>query len=250
MTKRTSPQAAALSGLLQHGFCVIPDVVGDDMLARLRSRFDSTVLANAPQENFGDAGAFVVADYHDPVMVDLLSLGNVMDLFKAWGFSDPRLHNFYVSTKPPGALALSWHSDLFYKHEAPKPTELFLIYYLQNTTLRNGCLRVVPGSHLWSDKKRQSQHEDAALRDDEVDVPVQAGSLFVGDRRILHATHANNSDQWRTCLTIAYAPQFDTLAPGIKTMIAQNQCLPTQEQIKNPTLHNIDPRLTAILPLV
>lgn len=82
---------------------------------------------------------------------------------------------------------------------------------------------------------------------DEVNVPVKAGDLFIGDRRIMHATHANNSGEWRTCLTIAYAPLFDQLDESIKALIVGNRCLPPKGWWRQE--NDIDPHLKEILPV-
>ena len=92
---------------------------------------------------------------------------------------------------------------------------MFLSYYLTDTNFENGCLRVIPGTHT----KRidlhdllTTPHTDAARNVDEhdqymfcdhphaVDVPVRAGSLVIAEGRMLHAAHANHSDQRRTLL--------------------------------------------------
>src|SRR6266545_1450145 len=130
------------------------------MLQSLLRRFGDTELSHTPKGNFGDSGALITADYHDPVIVQLLTWPKTLETLAALGFTDPRLHSFYVTTKPPKAGPLAWHSDLFYPYEQPEPAELFLIYYLQDTAPENGCLRVVPGSHLWSHDKRHEQPEN------------------------------------------------------------------------------------------
>jgi hypothetical protein len=246
----TANSANPATQLAQKGFCVVPHILDNDMLQSLLQRFGDTTLSHTPKDNFGDSGAFIVADYNDPVMVQLLTWPKTLETLASFGFSDPRLHNFYVSTKPPKADALPWHSDLFYHYKEPAPAELFLIYYLQDTSPANGCLRVVPKSHLWSHEKRHEQPDDAHKRDDEIDVPVKAGDLFIGDRRILHATHANTSDSWRTCLTIAYAPDFSKLAEPIQALIVKNRCLPPQGWWNDDKLvAAIDQRLQNILPV-
>ena len=83
------------------------------------------------------------------------------------------------------------------------------MYYLIDTNRNNGCLRAIPGSH----RKRHRLHDllpqgAEEIRDvdeshpalqldpDEVDVPVKAGDLVIGDHRLLHSAHPNrhNSD--------------------------------------------------------
>ena len=236
--------------LALEGYCVVPQVLDTDMLRSLLRRFGDTELSHAPKGNFGGSGAFIMADYHDPVMVRLLTWPNTLETLAVIGFADPRLHNFYVSTKPPRAAALPWHSDLFYRYEKSTPAEVFLIYYLQDTSPENGCLRVVPKSHLWPHDKRHIQPEDANKRGDEVDVPVRAGDLFIGDRRILHATHANTTNTWRTCVTIAYTPNFAKLPEPIQALLVKNQCLPPEGWWNDKEgIATIDKQLQRILPV-
>ena len=109
------------------------------------------------------------------------------------------------------------------------------MYYLTDTTPENGCLRVIPGSHL----KRHSLHDRISPRhtdelrafanpddpgfsrvDDEIDVPVKAGDLVMGYGSLLHASHANKSNQRRTVLTMWYYPDFVSLPERTQATVA------------------------------
>ena len=97
---------------------------------------------------------------------------------------------------------------------------IFLMYYLEDTSRHNGCLRLLPGSH----RRRLDLHDLGVAHevdinsmensadprfldhDGEVDVPVRAGDLVVGDARMFHAAHSNESDQRRTVITIWFLP--------------------------------------------
>jgi len=236
--------------LFKDGYCIVPGILDTTMVAALSEHFSAATLAGESEDNFGEAGAFIVADYNNPLLVDLLTHPKTMDALAHLGYPTPKLHSYYVSTKPPGAEALPWHSDLFYSYDKPEPPELFLLYYLQDTTPENGCLRVVPGSHLWPQQKRTAQTHDIRERPDEVDVPIAVGDVFIGDRRILHATHRNGSEEWRTAITIAYAPDFDTLPAQVKALIVRNQCLPPAGWWQNPAEADaLALRLRNILPI-
>jgi ectoine hydroxylase-related dioxygenase (phytanoyl-CoA dioxygenase family) len=50
---------------------------------------------------------------------------------------------------------------------------------------------------------------------------VKAGDVVVGDARLLHAAHANQTDKHRTCLTLWYLPDFDALTDQIKAHVAR-----------------------------
>ena len=112
---------------------------------------------------------------------------------------------------------------------------IFLMYYPEDTSRHNGCLRVIPGSH----RRRLDLHEIGAAheteinsmqnpsdprlgdRADEADVPIRAGDLVVGDARMFHAAHSNQSDQWRTVITIWFYPLFSDLLEPVQSYYHQ-----------------------------
>jgi ectoine hydroxylase-related dioxygenase (phytanoyl-CoA dioxygenase family) len=111
------------------------------------------------------------------------------------------------------------------------------MYYLTDTCRENGCLRVIPGTH----RRRIALHEqlpdahteltyEASLdsplfsrHPEEVDVPVRAGDLVIGDARLLHAAHANQTDTRRSCLTLWYFPAFASLPESIRAVVASGR---------------------------
>ena len=56
----------------------------------------------------------------------------------------------------------------------------------------------------------------------EIDVPVKAGDVVIGDSRLMHSAHANQSDQRRTVLTIWYWPSYDELPDDVKRLISNH----------------------------
>ena len=67
----------------------------------------------------------------------------------------------YAAWGEPAANSapLYWHND-WWAWDDPisfqsKPTMLFVMFYLTNTNKQNGCLRVIPGSHLRYNKVHQ-----------------------------------------------------------------------------------------------
>lgn len=235
--------------LHEAGFLVIPDALDRDLLARLRHRFRKSEESELPAELYAKTGAFLPMDLADELTVEVLTSPRTWQMVRQLGWSKPKLHSFYISTKQPGAEALPWHCDVYYPWPGPTPPELFLLVYLHDTSPTNGCLRVVPGSHRAADAFHSARHThglaSAGTRPDEVDVAVHAGDLIIADRRLLHATHANQTDQWRTCLTIAFAPAFDDLPDTVKARLINNPCLPRPGWW---TTGNVDPRLQSLLP--
>jgi hypothetical protein len=234
--------------LREAGFFVAPDAV-TGLLPRLRNRYGHVEPLGITPQRLANTGAFVPMDLTDELTVHALAWPRTWQILAHLGWPRPKLHSFYVSTKQPGAHALPWHSDVYYPAPGPVPTELFLLMYLHDTTPANGCLRVVPGSHRSDDAVHAARHTQgaasAATRGDEIDVPVSAGDLVVADRRLLHATHRNQTARWRTCLTVAVAPAFDALPEAVQARIVSNPCLPPPGWW---TRGDVDARLHPLLP--
>lgn len=104
------------------------------------------------------------------------------------------------------------------------------MYYLTDTSIENGCLRVIPGSHIHrhelhdnlnkehAEYRRIDDPKDIAYRKaaGEIDLPVNVGDLVIGDSRLLHSSHANKSEKSRTVVTLWYFPDFDELPEAIR----------------------------------
>ena len=99
----------------------------------------------------------------------------------------------------------------------PWPQTIFLSYYLEDTSLENGCFQVIPGTHLKRiplHDQLVTAHEQGARfieeshpimfshHPDQVDVLTKAGSLVLGDARVLHAARKNQTAQRRNLLLL------------------------------------------------
>ncbi len=109
------------------------------------------------------------------------------------------------------------------------------MYYLIDTIPANGCLRLIPGSHL----KRHPMHDLPEAHTEEihkagdlthplylnqpgeVDVCVKAGDL--GDSRLLHSVWANNTDLRRTVITLWFHPLFHQLPEPMQAVLGQRE---------------------------
>ena len=111
--------------------------------------------------------------------------------------------------------------------------QVFCSHYLQDADPRNGCLRVISGSHVYRHPIHDLllTHDDVpdALPDDHsmlqdalsaVDVPAKAGSLVIADARVLHAAHANRTDQHRALLLGWYLLDVHRLRGALREQYA------------------------------
>ena len=230
-TKRTQ--------LDEEGFCVFPGVLHDDLLNKLR-RVTQAILEKLPPQHEADnrSTGSMVSVYEHPLFADLIALPAACEAIQSLGFSTARFSSGYIISKPPKSPRLFWHYD-WAGWDAPESftcpsPQIFLMYYLTNTCRENGCLRVVPGSHIRDnglipllgeahtpELLRAADPRCPAFSDrpDEVDVPITAGDLLVGDARLLHASHANKSGERRTVVTLWFHPDPHTFGERLQAFI-------------------------------
>lgn len=81
-----------------------------------------------------------------------------------------------------------------------------VLFYLEETTVENGCTRLVPGSHHFPgiDGKIGDDPWTQAISEQAVPVPVPAGSMLVIDSMVMHRVGQNNTDSTRMSMTIGY----------------------------------------------
>ena len=233
--------------LLTKGYVRVPNVLLGAMLTRLRETTDAMLNAQDPasQEKHRSQGSMLRAN-ENPLFAELITLPAALDVLRGLGFADPTYSDGYIISKPGHSPRLFWHYDWF-SWQDPRsydalPQQLFLMYYLTNTTRENGCLRVIPGSHIHHNplhdllnephSARLASATDTDLpefsdRPDEADVPVKAGDLVIGDARLLHAAHANQTDERRTLITLWYQPDLQSLPERMQAqMVRKTQPLP------------------------
>ncbi|MAF10738.1 hypothetical protein CMK11_09820 [Candidatus Poribacteria bacterium] len=89
-------------------------------------------------------------------------------------------------------------------------TIVTVLIYLEESTMQNGCTRVIPGTHLLESGMTSPSHEgadrmaEAGLLDQMVPVPMDAGGLLAIDSMIFHGVGPNATDGSRTSMTLGY----------------------------------------------
>ena len=223
--------AAEREQLITDGFCIIPNVLDTGMLDSLR-RESSALLDELTAEEKriqGGQGAWQPIPYTPTVFADLISWPRALAALADLGFDSIRYLSGFIISREPRTKAAYWHQDWMYWDEPesadPLPVKVFLMYYLVDTSPANGCLRVIPRSHLrrfpqheyeghgtdirYEDPDTSIKYADAA---GQIEVPITAGDLLIGDSRVLHAPRANRTDERRMVLTMWYLPRWDELS--------------------------------------
>lgn len=221
--------------LLRDGFCRFENVIPAEMIAELRVASDELLDAVTEEQraNSGGQGAIVALPFTPKVFTELIALPELLDALRALGFDKPRYWSGYLISKEPHSSASYFHHDWPFwtdpVSDEEEPHQLFIMVYLSDTRPENGCLRVIPGSHLhWAPQHDMGGHDEGtrhmdpattpAYKDspDQVNLSVNAGDLLIGDARILHGPHGNQTDERRTVITMWYLPRFDELCEPMK----------------------------------
>lgn len=237
--------AARQQQLLTQGFCHFPQVLDQKILGELIRVTDALLDAEPAERNqkYRYQGSNINVAYQDPVFAQLFAWPKTLEALASLGYCDPKWWSGYLLSKPPLGPPLYWHQDWWAWDHArsadPHLLQAFLMYYLTDTTRENGCLRVIPGSHTRRvdlHEKLPAAHSEEtyeapldspifAHHAQEVDVPVKAGDLVVGDARLLHAAHANQTNQRRSLLTLWYYPDYENLPDSLRAFIARKNPL-------------------------
>ena len=228
--------------LVEDGYCVVESVLDPEMLEAVRTASDGLLEGQDPEHfEAQKSPGSLIRVYDDPFFAKLIAWRPAIDALAAMGYDRPTFSTGFVISKPPNSPPLFWHQDWWgWEHPhsyTANPQQIFLMYYLVDTSPENGCLRLIPGSHL----KRHPMHDapEAHTEDikrardlsnpvygdlpDEVEVCVKAGDLVIGDSRLLHSARANTTDRRRTVITLWYHPIFYQLPESMQAHLTSRK---------------------------
>ena len=141
--------------------------------------------------------------------------------------------NFWL--KEPGGAEIPWHQDInFWPIEPPVNVSAWIA--IDEVTVENACLRIIPGSH-----RQFMQHTEAPAEmavhemvdtnaydeSEAVNMELKPGEFFLFSERLLHASAKNTSDRRRLGLSVRVTVPFvhifqDThLHPGHTAILAR-----------------------------
>jgi len=229
----------------RQGYLILPGAAAGDQLHALQTAADAQLAAAAaPVEYEADVhypGS--PGDYQQPggrTVRRLLDAWSRAQAFRTWALqplltgavrellaSDSlRLelahHNCIMTKHPQHSSSTLWHQDFRYWQF----TENHLItawLALGRETARNGCMRLIPGSHrLQLDAARFDQRRffrtdhgpNRALMHQAVRAELQAGDLLLFHSGLLHAAGRNHDASVKLALVFTYRATDNLPLPG------------------------------------
>ena len=149
-------------------------------------------------------------------MYDIVSDPNVLDVVEEILGPDLLVWSTRWFSKLPGEKTyVSWHQDATYWGLHP-PNVTTAWIALSDSTRENGCMRVIPGTHLdpllpqndtYHPENALSRGQEIAVAVDEssaVDIVLAPGEMSLHHIGIVHGSEVNTSDEPRIGLAIRY----------------------------------------------
>jgi phytanoyl-CoA hydroxylase len=188
----------------ERGYLIVEDVLSSDELKELRE-----ASGRLQEEREKTGGSDRLAVIHNVALLDEafmkaarhpVMLGAVSDLIG----ENLRLQHCKLNWKPParGAGKVEWHQDFpFFPHS--NYGLLACMILLDDATVENGCMRVIPGSHKLGPVNHYDEDgnfaghctdQSAFDGSEAVDLVVKAGSMTIHHCCTLHSSYPNNSD--------------------------------------------------------
>jgi Phytanoyl-CoA dioxygenase (PhyH) len=182
--------------------------------------------------------------YRDPRLFDFLLSDEVLDTVESLvGPNIALWSSHFISKDPYTGRETPWHEDsAFWNGRFSAYDGIVTVWLaLENPSTReNGCMRVVPGTHLTfgsseyvpADMTTKTFHAEIAAVDEDraVAFELQRGEFSLHDGRIVHGAKANTSSVRRTGYTMRYFPSsvrmFDNeINKGWKIWLARGKDL-------------------------
>lgn len=200
----------------QNGFALAAALVDGPRLATFQAEADRLVRRFAKEgHQSDDYWSFDQAVTREPVLYRIHNLEKqgsspISDLF-----ADGPLHTLasvvlgtrvrstacaMIVKMPRVAARVPWHRD---RTSVAPHTVCNLSLFLDESNADNGCLEVVPRSHLLPDDADVAAIHD---RGPVLAIPAHAGDVFVHDVRMVHASRANGTAAFRRSIVIEFAP--------------------------------------------
>ena len=195
-----------------------------DQLERLEAIFN---------EHLADKGSKLSDEldtphFRDKRLLDFLLSDEVLDTIEPLIGHDIALWtSHFISKDPKVGRATPWHEDSAYWNGRLSEYDRIVTVWLaleNPSTRQNGCMRVIPGSHLGggfsenyvpTDMSVQTFHAEITGVDESkaVDFELERGEFSLHDGRITHGAKPNTSDIRRTGYTMRYFPASVKVLP-------------------------------------
>lgn len=225
---------AQVAAFREQGFLVVEGLLGDDDVEAIRSdaiklcrgEYKSENLHPVPNAESDTAALSRYLCIHQPhhispVMREYLAHPAVSRALARLVAPDVKCMQSMLFIKPPRFPGQAWHQDEVYIPTRDRSLT-GAWYALDDATVENGCMWVLPGSHrngyLYPQRLHGRPEEFDSAResygfDDREEIPVacHSGAVVFFNGYLLHRSRKNRSDRFRRVLVNHYMNAYSLL---------------------------------------
>ncbi|HLK57787.1 MAG TPA: phytanoyl-CoA dioxygenase family protein [Chthonomonadaceae bacterium] len=185
----------------------------------LRARVDGMIAAlpegKRPEE-------MDVPHFNDPWLFRYLAHPRILDIIEDFIGPNIVLWSSHFIAKPQGdGRAVPWHTDGAYWTNRLVPMDVITLWLaVDESTVENGCMRVMPGSHkgirasvdAYESVDKSTHVFHARIKPDMIDetqavnLELKVGECHFHDAWTIHGSNPNHSTRRRTGYTMRYMP--------------------------------------------
>ena len=183
------------------GFTALEDYMGPTLLSEMRARVDELLAqegAAAGSEFKTEENARRLANLVDKgeVFREAISRPEMLDLVESVLGDGFKLSSLNMrSANPHSASVQPFHVDMGLLPDAKGYAVCNCVWMLDDFTLENGALRVVPGSHNWHQKPQEEMADPYAAASSGVAGDGQGGNRGGDERPHLARRHCQSNGQ-------------------------------------------------------
>ena len=237
---------AQVQSFIENGYLVVPELMESvelaelkaDLVAVARGRYECENIELVPTDMDDQEVLETILCIHQPHFISPIiekyvrhpKICGILSQITAahlphWDGSVKCMQSMYF-VKPPDFQGQAWHQDEIY---IPTRDRSLIGAWIavDDATVANGCLYVIPGSHKTGYLYPQRQHENQDEFDfapesygfdesTEVPVEVAAGTLVFFNGYLLHRSHRNRGDAYRRVLVNHYCNSWSLLPWSIE----------------------------------
>lgn len=222
----TTPEQAAF--FREYGYVKLGRIFTEAEMNTLRAHVDEMIAAlpegKRPEE-------MDVPHFSDPWLFRYLTDPCVLDVIEGFIGPDIVLWSSHFIAKPKGdGKAVPWHTDGAYWNKRLNPMEVITLWLaVDESTVENGCMRVIPGSHraykaamdayVPVDPKKNvfsiRLAPDLIDESKAVDLELAVGECHFHDAWTIHGSNPNTSEKRRCGYTMRYMPAHVVFKEGV-----------------------------------
>ena len=226
---------------ISHGYLIANNIISPNELGLLKEEIIQIAKGKYPGKGFNvfsdqltdnEILSQILAvhqpHYLSPVIVDFIKQKNITNILSKitgahlpyWEGNVKCMQSMYF-VKGPGMPGNNWHQD---EYAIPTRDRSLTAAWIaiDDVTLDNGCLWVIPKSHRRGYLYPKHEHEEYDDYDyaesaygfsesDKIPVPMKAGDVLFFNGYLLHKSEKNTTDTFRRALALHYMNSYSLL---------------------------------------